>query len=253
MIALVEPFAGASGNMLLGALLDANPPELWTRLIEALKGLSLEGWQGVRSEVQKQGIASTHMDFVVAAVGHAHRGLTEILELLDASSLSAGVKEASQRVFQRLGEAEARVHGKSLQDVHFHEVGAIDAILDIAGFCFLLEELSIQELYCQPLPQGRGAIECAHGVFPNPGPATVELLKGFPVRTLDVEQELVTPTGAALLTTLAHFEAPPIYRCLGVGYGAGTRDLAFSNVLRIQIGELVGSHEHSHPHRMREL
>ncbi|CAN0403885.1 unnamed protein product, partial [Phaeothamnion confervicola] len=223
--------------MLLGALLDAHPPSLWQRLQDALRGLGLGEWHGHLASVQKSGIAATHMDFVIPATGHAHRGLSEILEIIDASSLSAGVKESSARVFRRLGEAEARIHGMTLEDVHFHEVGAVDAILDITGFCFLLEELGIEHLYCQPLPQGRGAIDCAHGIFPNPGPATVELLRGCPVRTLDVEQEMVTPTGAALLATLARFEAPPIYRCDAVGYGAGTRELPFSNVLRVQIGE----------------
>ena len=237
MIALFEPLGGASGNMLLGAVLDtgvaAGELESW------LQPLGLGGWKLVTREVVKGGIRATHMDFQVAEETD-HRHLTEIVGLLASSSLPEPVKALAERVFRRLGEAEARVHGIGVGEVHFHEVGATDAILDVVGFCQAVHQLDWTHIYCTPLPQGRGTIECAHGTFPNPGPATAELLRGIPVRPVDLEKEMVTPTAAALLSTLASFEVPPACRFEKIGYGAGTMDFPFSNTIRLQIGSFIG-------------
>lgn len=267
-IAYLEPLGGASGNMLLGAALHSGWPR--ARLEHFLQRLDLAGWHLHAERVLKRHLAALHLDFHVEA-GPDHRHLGEIRQLIRASDLPGEVQESALAVFERLGQAEADVHGIALEEVHFHEVGATDAILDIVGFCSWLHDAEVEELYCAPLPFGRGVIHCAHGVFPNPAPATVQLLRGLPQRGVEVESELVTPTGAALLSTLARFTVPPLARFESVGYGAGTRELPFPNVIRLQVGhrgvgtrrsrhdtaeempavpsdEHVHPHEHAHPH-----
>ena len=238
---LIEPFAGASGNMLLGALLDLHDGIDAHQLEEALTGIKFPesqggaSWKLERTSIVKGGIAATHMDFAIPH-SHEHRHLSDIVDLINGSPLSDSVKESSIRVFNRLAQAEATVHGTTLEAVHFHEVGAIDAILDIVGFCWAIENLGIKEIYATALPLPRGSIHCAHGRFPNPGPATAWLMQGIPSSPVDFDREMVTPTGAAILTTLAKFVLPTNFRSETVGYGAGTMDFPFANVLRVQRG-----------------
>lgn len=168
------------------------------------------------------------------------RTLTDILALIEASRLSERVKETARRIFTRLGRAEARVHGLSLEEVHFHEVGGVDAIVDIVGTAIGLEQLEIERVYASPLPLGSGFVRCAHGLYPVPAPATANLVKDAPVYTTAVQGELVTPTGAAIVTTLAHQFGPmPVMIPEVVGYGSGSRDREFPNVLRGYLGRLA--------------
>jgi pyridinium-3,5-bisthiocarboxylic acid mononucleotide nickel chelatase len=169
---------------------------------------------------------------------HGHRGLGDIVRIIDASGLSAAVKEKSKAVFRRLAAAEAKVHGCGVDDIHFHEVGAVDAIVDIVGAVIGIEALGVSEIYASPLHLGSGFVDCAHGRLPVPPPAVVELLAGVPCYSTDVAGELVTPTGAALLSTLAKSFGPfPSMTVKRTGYGAGFRDLPIPNVLRLTIGE----------------
>ena len=163
--------------------------------------------------------------------------------MIEQASLTPRVKQRAVAIFTRLGEVEAALHGTSLEKVHFHEVGAVDSIADIVGNCLALELLGVEEMYCSALNVGSGTLQCEHGTLPIPAPATLELLKGLPVYSSDVQAELVTPTGAALVSTLAtSFGAIPAMRVLGSGYGAGTRDLEeMPNLLRVTIGESVAT------------
>ena len=169
-----------------------------------------------------------------------HRGLSEIKRIISSSNLSDQVKQRAQTIFQRIGEAEAKVHDVPIEAVHFHEVGAIDSIVDIVGACVAFDALKIGRIISSPLHVGSGVFQCAHGTYPVPGPATAELLKGVPIYSKDVEGELVTPTGAAIISTLAESYGPmPMMKIDNIGYGAGTRDYPkFPNALRAIIGEM---------------
>lgn len=244
-IAYFEAFAGASGNMILGALLDAGL-ELES-LMEGLETLPIKGYSITASKVRKQGIAGTFVEVKVEGP-QEERGFPEIEEIILGSSLPERVKELSLKIFRRLAEAEAEVHGIPLDKVHFHEVGAVDAIVDVVGSVLGLELLGVDEVYVSPLHLGYGVVKSAHGLLPVPAPATMELVKGAPVYGWDAEAELLTPTGAAILTTLARsFGSPPPFRVEKVGYGAGFWDLPFPNLLRLCIGtkeeEIAGYEE----------
>ncbi|MCS7286811.1 MAG: nickel pincer cofactor biosynthesis protein LarC [Anaerolineae bacterium] len=244
-IAYFEAFAGASGNMILGALIDAGL-ELES-LIEGLKTLPIGGYSITASRVKKRGIAGTFVEVKVTEP-QEERGLPEIEEIIMRSSLPEKVKALSLRVFRRLAEAEARVHDIPVEKVHFHEVGAVDAIVDVVGSILGLELLGVEEVYVSPLHLGYGMVKGAHGPLPVPAPATMELVRGVPVYGWDVEAELLTPTGAAILTTLARsFGSPPPFKVEKVGYGAGLWDLPFPNLLRLCIGvreeEIAGYEE----------
>lgn len=235
-LAYVDAFSGASGDMILGALIDAGvSPEALT---DALQGLPLSGW---RLEVKKEARgAITGTRAIVHDDGSAPlRHFRDIRTLLSTSRLPEGIKEKSLEVLQRLAKAEARVHGMQVEDVHFHEIGAVDTVIDVVGTVIGLEALGIESLHASPLPLGRGRVSCAHGVLPVPAPATVALLEGVPVRDGGVERELVTPTGAALLSTLCCGFGPLPPMVLGaVGYGVGTHPAADPpNVLRLMVGE----------------
>lgn len=235
--ALIEPFAGASGNMLIGAFLDLKP-DLAPLLEAQLNRFPLSGWHLRVEKVSKCYLMATWADFVVDQHSQTdHRHLSDIQQLIDQSDLLNEVKQDCQRVFQRLGQAEAKVHGCSLEDVHFHEVGAVDSILDIVGVCWLRHHLGLRSLFCAAMPLPSGAIYCEHGQFPNPGPATLELMLGSPTRPVQFDREMVTPTGAALLTTLCSFELPKFFIPFQIGYGSGTSDFPFPNVLRLQLGQ----------------
>jgi hypothetical protein len=234
--------SGAAGDMIMAALVDAGAP--FEALAAQLGMLPLTGWRLVRREVMKGAFRATKVDVEIdaAAHRHAHRGLGEITAILQSSGLAPAVVDGATRIFQRLADAEARVHGTTREAVHFHEVGAVDAIVDVTGAVLALALLGVEAVYVSALPLGGGFVQGAHGRMPVPAPGTAELLRGFPVTDTGVQAELVTPTGAAILTTLAR-PAPRAPRMVvhAVGYGAGTRDLPETpNVLRCFVGEAGG-------------
>jgi len=231
--------SGASGDMILGALVDAGVP--FEVLERELAGLGVDGYRLERREVIKAGFRATKVDVHVhegVDQRHPERTLASILALIEGSRLSAPVKDHAARIFRRLAEAEARAHGTTVERVHFHDVGAVDAIVDVTGACIGLHLLGIEAVHVGVLPVGGGFVQGPHGRIPVPGPATAELLKGFPTIDTGVRRELVTPTGAAVLTTLAAGAgAMPAMHVRAVGYGAGTMDLDTPNVLRLFVGE----------------
>ena len=234
-VAWFQCSAGVSGDMCLGALIAAGAP--LTTLQNWLGELGLQAQLTVEP-VQKQGISAIKAH-VNCAHEHQHRHLSHIESLIDgAASFPQSVKEQSKKVFHRLAQAEAAVHNSTPEEVHFHEVGAADAIFDICGTVAALYLLGIQELYFTPLPLSHGFIDCAHGRLPLPAPATAKLLEGLKVFPLDVAGETVTPTGAALLSTLGTQKSLcPDFRLIGQGCGAGTKDFAHANVLQVYLGE----------------
>ncbi len=232
-------YAGISGNMFVGALLDAGLSEAVFR--EMVTALPVSGYELMFKKVVKQGVAATHFDVKLnEAEQHAHRHLRHIVDIINNSTLSVSVKSRSIAVFTKLAEAEAKVHGTTIEKIHFHEVGAVDAIIDIVGTVFGLEQLGIEKIYAGNIRTGFGMIDCAHGSMPIPAPATAELLAGIPYVQGNMEKELLTPTGAALLTTLCvNFgDRPGGFITEKMAYGAGGWDLDFPNVLRAEIGFL---------------
>jgi len=240
--AYFDCFNGASGDMILGACLDAGL-EL-EELRRELSGLAVGGFTVKAEAIRKQGFAATQFDVVVdPAVDKPHRHLKHIREILDNSKLSETVRGRALGVFMRLAQAEADAHGTTIEKVHFHEVGAIDAIVDIVGACVALEKLGIDKVYCAPIPVGNGTVQCEHGIMPVPAPGTAALLKGVPLAASDEPGELTTPTGAAILTTLASGYGPaPAMTLARIGTGAGRRDgKNRPNILRVLIGELAAA------------
>ncbi|MBP6964299.1 MAG: nickel pincer cofactor biosynthesis protein LarC [Armatimonadetes bacterium] len=241
-IAYFDCFAGVSGDMTLAALLDAGIEEQAFR--EEIAKLGDLGFDLRISKVMKRGIEATDVDVVIAE-NHHHRKLNAIRRIIEGSLLSDGVKAQAVEMFTRLAEAEGKVHGHSPEEVHFHEVGAVDAIVDIVGACIGIELLGVSKVYSSALPMGSGFVDAAHGRIPLPAPATVEILKGVPIYAAGIEGETVTPTGAAILRTLAvDFLAMPSMRIETIGYGAGKRESDPPNVLRILVGD---SEEAEHP------
>ena len=232
--------SGASGDMILGALVDAGVD------VEALRGelvkLDVPGWTLGARVVRRGVFRATKIDVGVDRdAPRPQRRLGDIVGILGASGLAPSVVAMATRIFTRLAEAEARVHGSTVDEVHFHEVGAIDAIVDVAGAVLGLHLLGAEAVHVSPLPLGGGFVDGAHGRIPLPGPGTVELLRGFPVVDTGVRAELVTPTGAAILTTLAAGAGRmPAMTIEQIGYGAGTMDLPGTpNVLRCLVGEVT--------------
>jgi pyridinium-3,5-bisthiocarboxylic acid mononucleotide nickel chelatase len=234
-IAYLDCFSGVSGNMLLGALLDCGVDQEAFRA--QLSRVGLSGFQLEVEQSHKSGLRGLHITIHVGG-DQPHRHLADIDAIITSSSLSAHVKEVGLGVFRRLAEAEAKVHGEPIEHIHFHEVGAVDAIIDILGTILCLEMLGVEKVIASPLPQGHGTIQSAHGLLPIPAPATSELLRGVPVYGRDVEAELVTPTGAALVVSLAKAFGPmPAMLLERTGVGAGVRDLPWANLLRIFVGQ----------------
>jgi pyridinium-3,5-bisthiocarboxylic acid mononucleotide nickel chelatase len=271
-IAYLDCFSGISGDMFLGALIDAGvPPTVFEQAVSALNlGARLE-----ISRVNRSGISATKVDVIVKGEkdapreqqaetpehgcsqshshphqhvadhhhdlgGHRHgRGLKEICEIIREAALSESAKNAAIAMFEKLGAAEAKIHNVPVEQIHFHEVGAVDALVDIVCAAVGAEWLAVDEFVCSPLNVGGGTVTCAHGTFPIPAPATVELLKGAPIYSSGLQAELVTPTGAAIVATLVkRFEPFPKMTIEKAGYGAGTRDFAgHANVLRITVGQ----------------
>jgi hypothetical protein len=231
--------SGAAGDMILGALLDAGAP--LEALRQGLAALGLPGWRLEVRQVRKGGLRATRVDVEVEPAGHPHRTLGDILAILDASALPAAVRDRAARIFRRLAEAEARAHGTPPERVRFHDVGAVDALVDVTGAVLALDLLGVEVLHVSPLALGSGLVEGPHGPIPVPGPATAELVRGFPVVDPGVRAELLTPTGAAILTTLAVSAGRmPAMAVETVGYGAGSMELPIPNVLRCFVGEAPG-------------
>jgi uncharacterized protein (TIGR00299 family) protein len=246
-IAYLDAFSGLSGDMTVGALIDLGLPLDAVR--EAVAALGLAGVELDVERVQRSSITATK--FHVRIHGehpdtpgvhphghHGHRAYADIRDLIERSVLAPRVKDRALAVFGRLAEAEGRVHGVPPDAVEFHEVGALDAIVDVVGAALGFTHLGVETVHVSPLPMGQGRVQAAHGVLPVPGPAVVELLRGWPVRFEDGAAEMVTPTGAAIAVGLARPEPVPEIRVTAAGYGAGDRTLADRpNVLRIVVGE----------------
>jgi uncharacterized protein (TIGR00299 family) protein len=260
-IAYFDCFSGISGDMCLGAIISAGAD--FDILKEELSKLPLQGYALRCEKVKRNGITAANffVDIVdILDMKQPERGLAEIKQIIKASGLPERVKEKSTAVFERLAAAEATVHDTTPEQVHFHEVGAVDAIVDVVGTVLGLSLLGVQRVYASPLPVGKGFIKCMHGIIPSPAPATLEILHNVPIYGTGIEGELVTPTGAALISTLAEaFIDMPALVINKIGYGAGKIVMEHPNILRLIVGELCqgntsGSvyrrhgHNHSHPH-----
>jgi pyridinium-3,5-bisthiocarboxylic acid mononucleotide nickel chelatase len=235
-LAYFDCFSGISGDMTLGALFDAGVS--LDTLRGSLRGLNVAGWSISAEKVWKNGMSATFVR-VATEDQSKHRSLSAILEILAQSELSEAVRNNASAIFRKLGEAEASVHDVPLEKIHFHEVGAVDAIVDIVGACIGFEALGIQKFACSPLNVGGGTAKMAHGILPVPAPATAKLLQGKPTYSNGVERELVTPTGAAIVATICDTFGPqPAMSVSAIGYGAGSANLEGQpNVVRIMIGE----------------
>jgi pyridinium-3,5-bisthiocarboxylic acid mononucleotide nickel chelatase len=240
VIAYLDCHSGLSGNMFLGAMLDAGL-ELDT-LKHALSGLPLSGYELQLERFQDKGIQGARFDVVLREHLQQTRHLSDIVALLEASKLSSRVRKMAIAVFSRLAEAEAAVHGTSIEEVHFHEVGAVDAIVDITGAAIAVEAMGITQLYASPLPMSSGHVQTSHGLLPVPAPATLEILSrvGAPWKPCPIEGELVTPTGAAILAALAQFSMPAM-AIERVGYGFGHKQFPWPNCLRVCLGKSYGA------------
>jgi hypothetical protein len=235
-------YAGIAGDMTVAALLELGVPLKLVRERLALLGLPPSTYELTAAKVARKGITATRFD-VKTAHEHIHRHYSDIAAMIDRSGLPAGAREKAQRIFLRLAEAEAKVHGVDIDEVHFHEVGAVDSIIDIVGTAICLDYLGIDAVHASTLPYGSGFVQTAHGRLPVPAPATAELLRGMPVHFESGPGERVTPTGAAILAALADvFGPPPAMRVEAVGCGAGTKDFDdCPNILRVILGETEGS------------
>jgi uncharacterized protein (TIGR00299 family) protein len=234
-IAYADCFSGISGDMFLAALLDAGLP--LETLQEGIAGLDLPKGVELRlAKAHKGPLRAASLEVAVPR-SRQERSLADVLAIVSGSRLPERVKETAARVFTLLAEAEARVHGQPAEEVHFHEVGALDSIVDVVGAAIGLDALAIERLYASPLPYGSGTVESRHGPLPLPAPATLELLRQARAPlTPSPAQELVTPTGAAILAGLAVFERPDL-TIDSIGLGAGKRDLPWPNVMRLIVGQ----------------
>jgi uncharacterized protein (TIGR00299 family) protein len=229
-------FCGASGDMIVGALIDAGADFAAVR--EALLSLPVSGFTVSAEKVRKHGIVATQFSVHVDGHGHPHRHLADVVRIIEDADLPASVRTASVATFQRIAECEAAVHGTSIDEVHFHEVGAVDSIADIVGAHVALHALGAERILASPLHVGSGTVKTEHGVLPVPAPATALLLEGASCYGGEIHGELVTPTGAALITQCAAAYGPiPMMQIDAIGYGSGTRDWADrANVLRVLVG-----------------
>ena len=235
MLAYFDCFSGISGDMTLGAFIDLGVSV--ERLQHDLSRLPIEPFTIKATPVERHGIRATLCD-IQAPETHSHRSLADIRRMIDTSELPDTVKASALSIFHRLASAEAAIHGCDIEAIHFHEVGAVDAILDIVGSCLCLDYLGISRVEASALPQGHGFVDCRHGRLPLPAPATLAILKDVPIYGMAVEGELVTPTGAAIIATLGNAFGPlPAMSVSSIGYGAGHKEFpSHPNLLRIVIG-----------------
>ena len=243
--AYFDCYSGISGDMILGALVDlgVDLKEIRARL----KSLGLSKGYEIKSRIVKRGLISgVKVDVVVKPVRHPHsRNFKDIKTLISQSELSPNVKTGAVEIFRRIAKAEAKVHHTSMDKVHFHEVGAVDSIVDIVGGVLGMEKLNVKRVFSSPLNVGEGFVECAHGTLPVPAPATLRLLEGIPCFSTGIKKELVTPTGAGMIGYFAQkFQSIPMMKVLHTGYGAGDHVIEKSpNMLRVILGEMAGEGE----------
>jgi len=250
-IAYFDCPTGVSGDMLLGAMLDCGVSIKEIRAGLAL--LHIEGYEIQEKRVIKSGLASTQVEVLVQDKVKERR-LTEIIAIVSESQLPEDIKEKAIEIFQRIGLVEANIHGLEIGKVHLHELGGLDTIIDVVGVLLSMQILEIEEAFASPLPLGRGQIQSAHGIIPLPAPATLALLEGVPIIGSESKDELVTPTGAALLTGLVQeFGMIPSMRLQKTGYGAGRRDTPAPNVLRLLIGEKSETIRSKYPYQVENL
>uniref|UniRef100_UPI003D818DCA LarC family nickel insertion protein n=1 Tax=Trichloromonas sp. TaxID=3069249 RepID=UPI003D818DCA len=230
----LDTFAGISGDMMLGLLLDLGVS--LDAIAAELAKLKVTGYSLACAREKRQGIAGARLKVAIDEQHH-HRTWASIDRMLAESALAPATKELARRIFRRVGEAEAKIHGTPLESVHFHEVGAVDSIVDIVGAAIGLTLLGVERIVCAALPMSHGSVQCAHGAIPLPAPATLEILKGLPVVDGRCDKELVTPTGAAIAAEIAEFGPLPAMTIERIGYGVGGRDLADRpNLLRGILG-----------------
>ncbi len=257
----LDCFSGISGDMTLAALVDAGAS--LNQIEQELKQLPIESFHLQTSKVVKKGVSAFKIDVLLdpeTEIVH-HRHYTDIIKMIDDSSLSDRVKRDAKKIFHVIGTAEGKIHQLPLEKVHFHEVGAIDSIVDIIGVAIALDLLGIEQIYTSPIPLGMGQVKIDHGIYPVPTPATLEILKGLPIRSSKVPFEMTTPTGAGIAAALGTgFEGYPSMVVKMIGYGAGTKDFEDRpNVIRAVIGETqelyvtepsfhIHKHDHDHSH-----
>lgn len=226
---------GISGDMTLASLLNLGVPK--EIFLEELKKINLDDEYNIEiNSKNESGIVGTNVNVVVKET-NAHRHLVDIFDIIDKSSLNESIKERAKNIFMTVGEAEAKVHGTTIDKIHFHEVGGIDSIVDIVGCSILIDLLNIDKVYSSSVPVGSGFVKCDHGIMPVPAPATIEILKGVPVKINSVEGECTTPTGAAIIKTLCkEFKETLEFEVNKVGYGMGDKKFEIPNMLRAIIG-----------------
>lgn len=234
-IAYFDCFSGISGDMTVGALLDAG---LKIETLEKeLKKLGLSGYQLEVNKVTKKGISATKFKVKIKEEG-VERRFKDILTILEESKLDEEIKKETKKIFFNIAKAESKIHQKDIDKIHFHEIGGLDSIIDITSAVIGIKTLGIDEIYSSALPVGKGFVKCAHGVIPVPAPATLELLKNIPTYSGGIESEMITPTGAAIISTLAKsFGKRPLMKIERIGYGAGEKEFTIPNLLRVCIGE----------------
>ena len=236
-IAYFDCFSGISGDMTVGALLDAGLKV--ETLEEELKKLGLSGYRLEVNKVVKKGISATQFKVKIKEEG-VERRFRDILDILEKSKLDEEVKRETKKIFFNIAQAESKIHQKDIDKIHFHEIGGLDSIIDITSAVIGVKTLGIEEIYSSALPVGKGFVKCAHGLIPVPAPATLELLKNIPIYSGGIESEMITPTGAAIISTLAkNFGERPLMKIERIGYGAGEKEFAIPNLLRVSIGEKV--------------
>jgi len=236
-IVYFDCFSGISGDMTVGALLDAGL-KLET-LEKELKKLGLTGYQLEVNKVVKKGISATRFKVKIKEEG-VERRFKDILAILEESKLDEVIKKETKKIFFNIAQAESKIHRKDIDKIHFHEIGGLDSIIDITSAVIGIKTLGIEEIHSSALPVGKGFVKCAHGVIPVPAPATLELLKNIPTYSGGIESEMITPTGAAIIGTLAKsFGERPLMKVERTGYGAGEKEFTIPNLLRVSIGEKI--------------
>src|SRR3989338_4180775 len=235
--AYFDCFSGISGDMIVGALLDLGLDSHFLK--NELKKLDLKDYEITVKKIVKKGIAATKFNVIGKPHNHEEHNLKEINEIIEKSKLDNEAKSMIKKIFLKIADAEAKTHNKPIDKIHFHEIGAIDTIIDVAGAVIGFKKLGIEKIYCSKLNTGTGFVKFSHGKWQVPAPATSEILKNVPIYHNGTKAELVTPTGAAIITTIADsFGEMPAMKLEKIGYGAGTKDLEQPNVLRVFLGEL---------------